>query len=208
MPTLVNATEEKTEHDKARFNLKNQNIQANLDKDTGNLTFVVPKSLEKKLQKEYNFSIDMLSVGGDIPLPELAIHCDEQASTEARIAFLAEFVRYQLKQKQDQYDAWYWSSFNKVKQHLKENDEKNLTDKSVEGRIKSKYKEKYLKFKTAINTLEMQFRILNNVIKASLVTKGSMLPSIRLIIQGKDGQGIGTIKPKIAKKVRKKLKIV
>jgi len=206
MPTLVNKTD-KSEQDKARFNLKNSNIQTKLDGDTGSLIFVVPKTLEQKLKKEYNFSMDMLSVGGDIPLPELAIHCDEQASTEARMAFLAEFVRYQFKQAEEQFDVWYWSTFNKVKEHLKAKEEKNLTDKTVEGRIKTKYGKKYLKMRTNVNTLEMQFRILNNVIRASLITKGTMLPSIRLIIQGKDGQGIGTIKQKTVKRVRNKLKI-
>ena len=205
MPTLVK--KEVSEADKARYNLASNNVKTNLDADTGSLTFVVPKTLEEKLKKEYNFSIDMLSVGGDIGLPELAIHCDEQAAKEAEIGMLAEFVRYQHKQAEEEYDAWYWSTFNKVKTFLIEKGEKNLTDKSVEARLKAKYGKSLIRRKNNINLLEMQFRLLNNVIKASLVTKGMLLGSIRNIIQGKDGQGIGNIPLGIAKKTRKKLKI-
>lgn len=197
----------KSETDKARFNLKHNNIKANFD-DSGNLTFIIPKSIEEKIKKEYNFSVDKLNVGGDIPLADLAIHCDEQASSEFHIGTLAEFTRFQHKQKQDEYDAWFQSKFYETKQYLLSSGEKSVTDKSVEGRLRSKQKKKIKKFTTDINTLEMQYRLLNNVIKASIITKGMLLGTIRNIIQGKDGIGIGEIKLKKAKKIRKKLKII
>lgn len=196
----------KSETDKARFNLKRNGIQAKFE-DSGNLTFIIPKHIEEKIKKDYNFSTDKLNVGGDIPLADLAIHCDEQASTEFHIGTLAEFTRFQHKQKLDEYEAWYQSKFHKTKTYMISAGEKSITDKSVESRVRSKYAKKIKRFTTDINTLEMQFRLLNNVIKASIITKGMLLGTIRNIIQGKDGMGIGEIKLKHAKKLRKKLKI-
>ncbi len=203
---MARSAEEITEADKARFNLKRNGVRYKLD-DSGQLTFIMSEGLENKLKKEYSFSMDMLKVGGDIPLPDLAVHCDEQASTQCHIGMMAEIVRYQLKQKQDEYDRWYNAIFYKTKNFMQKNNEKNITDKGVESRLKFKNQKKLRCFQSAINELEMQYRILDNVIKASVITKGILLPTIRNIVQGKSDVGIGSIKPKSASKIRKKLKL-
>jgi hypothetical protein len=198
------ASSEKTEKEKAGFNLKHNNIQVQFD--AGNLVFVIPKELEQKLQKEYNFSVDALSVGGDIPLPELAIHCDEQASMECHIGMLAEFTRMCLKNAQDEFEAWYWSEFNAVKSAILES-QKTVTDKTVESCIKKT--KRYLKKKMAINEIEMRYRLLNNVIRSAIITKGSLLGTLRSIIQGSGNVGIGSEKlnKKLVKEVRKKVNL-
>lgn len=189
---------------KVQAKLKSQNIKAKLD-DTGNLTFIIPKTLEEKLKREYDFSVDMLNVGGDIPLADLAIHMDEQPALEYRIGLLAEFSRYKLNQKEDEFKVWYDNKFHKIKNFLIENQQKNLTDKTVESRIIVKYGKTYSKFKSEIRELEMQYRILHFVIRACLEKKGMMLPSIRNIIQGSKGPGIESIAS--GKKTRKTLKL-
>ena len=55
--------------------LKSSGVKAKFD-EVGNLTFIVPKHIEEKIRAEYNFSVEQLSVGGDIPLGDLAVHVD------------------------------------------------------------------------------------------------------------------------------------
>ena len=176
----------------ARQNIKRSNIKFEISK-SGNLTFVIPKWLESKLQKEYNFLIGMLNVGGNIALADLAVHVDEQASLEAHASMISEWIRYQLKQKQDEYDLWYEKIFYKVKTHMVSMGEKSITDKGVVSRITSKYIKKMTKFKKELSELEFQYRMANNVIRSALITKGTLLPTLRNIIQGKSPDGIGEV---------------
>lgn len=185
--------------------LKKHGVKVKLS-DTGKLTFIIPKTLEDNIKKHYNFSIDMLQVGGEISLPELVVHCDEQPALEYNIGTLCEFVRYQLKQKEDEFEMWLSKKYFKVKEEAEITGKKHLTEKAIENLIKVKYEKRYLKYKQLINELEMQYRLLS-VIKSALQTKGVLLGTIRAIIQGKDGVGIDKTDKNIVKKIRNKLKI-
>lgn len=200
MPSLVEDVEQR---DKARFNLKANRVVAEIG-ENGSLVFVVPKSLEERLKKEYNFSVEMLSVGGDIPLADLAVHLDEQSSMEAHAGMIAEFLRYQLKQKQDEYELWYEKVFYKTKKLMQSAGDKNITDKGVSSKISALHGKEIARYRKKINGLELQYRLANNVIRASLITKGTLLPTLRNIVQGKEGQGLGRIDK--SERVRNRLK--
>lgn len=200
MPKLI---EDVNRNMVARENIKKHGIKAEIGGKTG-ITFVIPAWLEDKLRKEYNFSSEMLNVGGNIALADLAVHLDEQPSLEAHAGMIAEWIRYQLQDRQDEYDLWYEKIFFKVKTHMVSSGEKNVTDKGVVSRISAKYGKEMIKRKKEINGLEYQYRMANNVIRSSLVTKGTLLPTLRNIIQGKSQDGIGEIES--ADKIRFKLK--
>lgn len=187
----------------ARENIKRHGIKFEMG-NIGNLTFVIPAWLENKLRKEYNFSVEMLNVGGNIALADLAVHVDEQPSLEAHAGMIAEWIRYKLKQGQDEYELWYEKIFYRVKTHMVQSGEKNVTDKGVGCRIAAKHGKEMAKRKEEINKLEFQYRMANNVIRSSLITKGTLLPTLRNIIQGKAPDGIGEVES--SEKLRFKLK--
>lgn len=203
MAKLIEDVERSERNMIARENIKRHGVKAEIN-SLGNLTFVIPGWLEEKLHKEYNFSVEMLNVGGNIALADLAVHLDEQPSLEAHAGMIAEWIRYQLKQKQDEFDLWYEKIFYKVKTHMVSSGEKSVTDKGVTCRIAAKYGEEMSKQKKEINELEFQYRMANNVIRSSLITKGTLLPTLRNIIQGKSQDGIGEIES--AEAIRFRLK--
>lgn len=179
---------------KAVGKMRSMGVDYKLDASTGQLVFVVPKDLEERLRKQYNFSADMLKIGGDLPLTDLAVHIDEQSGMEYHSGMVAELVRYQFTRKKTEYEAWYQRIFFKVKQHLIQKGEKNLTDKTVESRIYARYGKKMFKYRQEIDLLEMQHRILDRVVHAAIVTKGVLLPTLRNILQGRNDTGIGSLK--------------
>jgi len=81
--------------------------------------------------------------------------------------------------------------------------EKSVTDKGVACRIAFKHGKEMSKKKKEINELEFQYRMANNVIRSSLITKGTLLPTLRNIIQGKAPDGIGEVES--SEKIRFKL---
>ena len=159
----------------------------------GQITFVVPSNLAEKLKEQFNFSFDMLNIGGDLPLPELAVHLDEQSTMEGYIGTLVENARYELQLAEDEYDVWYHDKFYKVKEKLKDEytGKTNITDKYVESVLKSKYKNSYMKRKKKIAKLQYTYRLLNNAIFASIITKGKMMQSLRNVLQGGNQFGLG-----------------
>ncbi len=192
----------------ARSNLKNMGVSVDLDHNTGSLVFVIPKHIEDDIKRNYRFNVDMLRIGGDIPLPDLAIHADEQSATEYHIGTVTEFVKHQLEQKRMQYDMWYEKTYYRSRNFLvKREGLKGITEKYISSYIADRHGERMLKKKNAISVLEMQYRMLNNVIRASIITKGSLLGTIRNILQGKDGIGVGQIQRGHGKEIRKKLTV-
>ena len=190
----------------ARSNLKNMGIDVSLDRNTGSLVFIIPKQIEEDIKKHYRFNVDMLRVGGDIPLPDLAVHADEQSSIEFHIGTVTEFVKHQLEQKRAEYDLWYEQVYFKSRCYLvKKEGLKGITEKYISSYIADRYHKKIMVKKRKIMELEMQYRMLNNVIRASIVTKGTLLGTIRNILQGKDGAGIGHIERGYGTELRKKL---
>lgn len=159
----------------------------------GRFKFDIPEKVQDDIKRHYNFNVDMLSVGGELSSADLAVHLDEQATIECHVSTLAEYSRYELKEAQDEYEVWYERMFYKVKQNLIKREVKNLTDKTVVSRLSARYGDEMLKRKRNINELEFKHRLLANVIRSSVVTKGMMLPSLKNIIHGSHGDGIGPV---------------
>ena len=169
---------------KTNAQLKSMGIQI---KQVGTtFKFVIPKTLERQMRKAYEFSIDELAVGGGIPLAELARHIDEQAGMEARTGSVAEFLRHEMNQTELEYDEWYAGVFWKVKEML----ETKASDKAVHHYILKRYGKKYREMQTMKNEAQFAYRLMNNAIHAAWLTKGRLLQTLRLIIQGGGGFGI------------------
>jgi hypothetical protein len=131
------------------------------------------------------FSLDILKVqGGEMPLPDLAIHVDEQASLEAYWSGLAEKSRYELMLVQDSFNYWFESKYSRCFNELQMQGVPKPIQKEVEARISFKYKEILIKKKKKLRDVEYRYRLLCNACHASLVTKGKMMQTLRNIIQG------------------------
>jgi hypothetical protein len=131
------------------------------------------------------FSLDILKVqGGEMPLPELAVHVDEQASLESYWSAIAEKSRYELMLEQDKFNWWFESKYSKCFNELQMNGVPKPIQKEVEARISFKYKDILNKKRKRLRDAEYKYRILCNACHASLVTKGKMLQTLRNIIQG------------------------
>lgn len=164
----------------------------------GSYVFVIPAKIADDIKKSYGFSFDMLSVGGELPLSELATHVDEQAALEARVSLCCEVAHYALQAAQNEFEMWYNSLYYKCRKFLN-NEHKGVTEKYVEGYIITKYGDKYRARKKALTDLEMQYRLLNNVFRSAVITKGELLPTLRNIIQGSGNKGINFTTTKKAK---------
>ena len=98
--------EYEVEQKKAVVQLRSMGMKFKADRK-GNLKLVVPDNIKKALRKVYEFSPDELTVGVDQPLGELARHIDEQASMEARVSVVTEFMRHYLNMLQNDYEIWF-----------------------------------------------------------------------------------------------------
>lgn len=176
----------------ARKQLESMGVSLREGKD-GTITFVIPKTLEEKLRKVYKFSIKEMKIGGDIPLSELARHVDEQSAMEARAGTVAEFAKHQLNQAQLEYDLWYNTMFWKAKQTL----DNKPSDKAIHSYIIYKYGKKWRKKQQVLNELGFSYRLINNAIRAAWITKGRLLQTLRLIVQGSNAHIAGGIDAEI-----------
>ena len=188
---------------KSKTSLRSQGIK--IDNREG-IKFKIPENIAKMIEKTFSFSVEQLSVGGNISLPDLAVHLDEQSSLEFHVSGLSEYCRHALRNAEDEYEIWYNKTYFKCREYLKNKGEKAPSEKVVVCRLISKYSKNYRKRKQELNRAELEYRLLNHVIRASVVTKGVMLPTLRNIIQGKQGDGISESFDG-NKKVRKKLKV-
>lgn len=134
--------------------------------------------------KQIGFSLDILKVGGEISLPDLSVHVDNQAALEAYWGALAEKARYEFHAIEDKYNFWHESKYAKCFHELQDMGTPKPTQKEVEARISSKYHKQLSRRKEKLRKLESNYRILLNVCYASIVTKGRMIQSLRNIIQG------------------------
>ena len=148
----------------------------------GKFVIKVPANIWDKAEKEFSFSFDMLEVGGDLSLPELAKHLDEQSANEARFGSLAEMIRYQKGLIDLDFDIWYSSKFYIAKGKDK------ASDKSAHAYILKRWPKEYRKRKQAVIDMEFKYRLVNNAIFSSIMTKGKMLQSLRNVIQGNNFQ--------------------
>lgn len=155
--------------------------------EAGTYSFVIPKSVEEKLRKVYEFSIEELSVGGDIPLGELARHVDEQPASEARAGLVAEVLRHELNKVTLEYEAWY----NKIFWECKSKLDGKPSDKSVNAYLIRRYSKKWKMWQKRLADAEFAYRLMNNAIRAAWVTKGRLLQTLRVIIQGDSSFSIG-----------------
>jgi len=193
---------------KSRSLLKHSGVKVKRERDS--LTFIIPADKAEKIIKECNFSWEQLKVGGDIPLSELAVHLDEQASLEARVGYIAEVARYALENAKTEFEAWQEQTYYKVRSHLEDTGHKSgLTENYIRGYMRTKYPKEMRKKESEISTLEFQYRLLNNVIRSAVITKGTLLPSLRNIIQGSNSnaEGIKSIEVRVENKIRNKLKV-
>lgn len=177
--------------DKTKFKLLLKSERVKIRKQDGDYIFTIPEKIYNDVIDQCNFSLDQLKVGGDIPLPDLAHHIDEQAAWEARIGFMCETVRYQWECAKEELDNWLEKIAYIVRKKLIEDLGKSPTEKAVTNYIHSEYEETYLVFTAKCKRLEYKYRLFNHVIRAAIVTKGTLLPTLRNIIQGNTGEGIG-----------------
>jgi hypothetical protein len=137
--------------------------------------------------KQLGFALDILKVqGGEMPLPVLAIHIDEQASLEAYWSGLAEKARYEFSVVNDNFDYWYQGKYALISDSIFKEEGKKPTQKEIECKIVKKYRKILDKKRSIVRKAEHNYRILSNVCFASVVTKGKMLQSLRNILQPKD----------------------
>jgi len=169
----------------------------NIKQKGSSVIFYMPTEDAKKLQEGYDFSLDQLSVGSDIPLSELAKHIDDQAALEARAGIYAETARHTLELKKQEYERWEVSLLQKVRKRVLEQ-----TPKASETLIKATFFNKYTKkistFKKDIANHDYQYRLLKVMLDA-IKRKGELLPTLRLITQG-NGDGISNISTQTNKK--------
>jgi hypothetical protein len=168
--------------------------------------FNIPADLAKKLAEQYAFSFDQLKVGGDIPLAELAIHIDEQSSLEANVGQACELAKHQLELLRLDYEQWYEQMAWKARAWYKKKNSKDFTESALRSYLYSKYGVEITRRKQEILEFETSYRLLNNVIRQAITVKGTLLPTLRNIVQGR-GDGVGSISVTINKDTRKKLKI-
>ena len=155
--------------------------------------------------KQIGFNIQMLKVeGGELPLPQLSIHVDEQASLEAYWATQAETMRYKMGLAEDEFKYWYETKYYQCYKFIHEHYDKKPTQREVEARIMNKFGEEFKVKKDKIRELEYKYRMLNNACYASIVTKGKMMQTLRNVIQGNtfkgnligvEGEQIGEVDP-------------
>lgn len=143
----------------------------------GKMVLHIPLHLEKQAKKLYEFSFEMLSMGGDLSLSELAQHLDEQATMEARFGYLAELALYYYESLELECEEWYSTKHGRVKDSLDK-----PTTKDIECAVMKNYKQ-YGKYKKMILEAKMKYRILSHAIHAAVVTRGKMLQSLRNVLQ-------------------------
>jgi hypothetical protein len=188
----------------ARSLLKHAGVKVSRERDR--YVFVIPADKAEQIKKEFGFSFEQLRVGGDIPLPELAVHVDEQAALEASVSLVCEIARHKLEELKNRYQLWQEELYYTCKCHLQDNVAKpreSVTENTVRGYMAKKYKEKIREWQKQISDLEFQYRLLNNVFRAAVITKGALLPTLRNIVQGKSA-GIEVVNQE---KARIKLKV-
>lgn len=155
-----------------------------IKKTMSGIKFVYRQEVVDEL-KQLGFSIDMLKVkGGEMPLPLLRQHVDEQAAQEAYWSSQAEIARYELSVEEDKYNFWYESKYSKCFGQLQERGVPKPTKQEVDARISLKYGTVMLKNKEHLRKIERRYRLLYNACFAAIVTKGKMLQTLRNIIQG------------------------
>jgi hypothetical protein len=153
-------------------------------KTMSGIKFVYRKEIVDELQ-QLGFSIDLLKVkGGELPLPVLREHVDEQASQEAYWFAQAEKARYEFSVGEDDYNFWYNGIYGKMFTKLQEDGVSKPTEKEVNAAIADNYPKNLKKRKEHLRVLERRYRMLFNCCCASIVTKGKMMQTLRNIIQG------------------------
>lgn len=192
----------------ARSLLKHSQVR--IENVNGKASFVLPDSIAKMVEEVYSFSLDQLRVGGDLPLHDLAIHMDQQASLEASASMASEQARVLKEIETMKFEVWYEQTSTKVRNWWFKAYKKWPTDKQVTGRLLERYGEEYTVRKQKLIELEASYRILNNVIRSAVIVKGDMLRSMRPLLQGQNGEGsyVAKIDVKVASKIRKELTTV
>jgi hypothetical protein len=185
----------------SRSLLKHSNVKVGRERDT--YVFVIPADTAERIKQEYSFSFDQLKVGGEISLPELAVHIDEQAASEARWGTVCEIARHKLEVEKLVFEEWYENLLYKCRVHLENIRKGTVTEGTIKGYAYHKHGAEIAQRRQKQLDLELQYRMLNNVIRAALAVKGQLLPTLRNIVQGK-GEA-AAIDVKVAQKVRVKL---
>jgi len=176
MPKMKTTT--KKRRDKTLYSEKLLNTMGVfVSKKGGKVVLHIPLHLEKEAKKLYEFSFDMLSLGGDLSLAELADALNEQATLEGRFAYLAELALYYHESLELECEEWYSEKHGKIKDSLNK-----PTTKDIECAVMKTYK-KYGKYKRQILEAKMKYRILSHAIHAAVVTRGKMFQSLRNILQ-------------------------
>lgn len=154
----------------------------------GGLVFSVPEDIEKKLLTVLNFSFDKLRVGANVSLAALAAHINEHAAQEAYIGAECEKIRYALECAKVRMKLWEEECYHNKRAEMTGGDLKlKPTERQISAAIHSdkKMRDEYLSIQRVLLSLEMKYRLLNNVVRSALQTKGELLPTLRNLVQGK-----------------------
>lgn len=171
------------EHIIAKGQMKSVGITIEKSKD--GIKFVFSDKQVVDELRQLGFSLEMLQVhGGEMPLPILATHVDEQAALEAYWGAQAEKARYEFMIEQDSFNYWYEAKYSTCFHELQDRGVSKPIQKEVEARISKKYPKGLKIRKDALRKKEYRYRLLCNACYASIVTKGKMMQTLRNIIQG------------------------
>lgn len=164
----------------------------------------MPLEQAEELQREYQFSLKQLRVGGDIPLADLAIHIDKQAALEASTGIFAETARYSLEVEKQEFEMWEAKALQKCRTELLDFNPK-YTETYIKGYFKSNSSKLLKKKQKQLLDLEHQYKLLKVMLDA-IRRKGDLLPSLRNIVQGKN-EGLGPVAKQANKNNNKKRRI-
>ena len=154
----------------------------------GDLVFKVPEEIEEQLLKAIGFSFDNLRVGSGASLGALAAHINEHPVQEAYIGAETEKVRYALEIARTSMRIWEERSHHRMRKVLVDQGISKPTEKQISQAVfsNSKMRDEFLQIDKCLKSLEYKYRLLNNVVRSALETKGVLLPTLRNLIQGKN----------------------
>lgn len=162
-----------------------KSVGISLKRDGNKVKFVFKDKKTIDDLAQLGFSIDILRVnGGEMPLPVLAEHIDNQSSLEAYWGARAEKARFELMSEHDSFQYWFDAKYAVCFNELQDMGVPKPIQKEVEARISRKFGKELKIRKEKVRVLEFNYRMLHNACFTSIATKGKMMQSLRNIIQG------------------------
>lgn len=170
-----------------------RSVGVRVEKTGSGMKFIYRPDIVRELD-QIGFSLNVLKMtGGEVPLPILQQHLDEQSTLEAYWSAQAETARYKYSVASDNWDFWFENKYAECFNELQNNGVPKPTEKEVKAIITKTFPKNIKKKKERLRRLEWKYRMLNNCCYASIVTKGKMLQSLRNVIQGSQSVRIPSV---------------